>query len=173
MAVVYSELEKNNYTGFGISAGGGMCNICLSCLSVPYISFSIPKGGDYIDNAVATVTREVNTRIRDIKENTLDLLKKPVSAIEDALHIYYDDLIQNLVIAMKQSIEEMTRIPTSGAAIPVVLSGGTVMPNGFKEKFEACLNTINFPLAVSDVRLAENPLTTTASGALVAAMYNG
>ncbi len=40
LAVVYSELESSNYTGIGISCGGGLCNVCVSYLSVPVLSFS-------------------------------------------------------------------------------------------------------------------------------------
>ena len=55
LAVIFSELEDESFTGLGISAGGGMCNICLAYLSVPLVSFSINKGGDYIDDATAPV----------------------------------------------------------------------------------------------------------------------
>ena len=34
---------------------GGLCNVCLAYLSVPVFSFSIPKGGDFIDSSVAEV----------------------------------------------------------------------------------------------------------------------
>ena len=37
LAVVYSELESTNYTGIGISCGGGLCNVCFSYLSVPVL----------------------------------------------------------------------------------------------------------------------------------------
>src|SRR4029077_18904368 len=33
LAVVYSELESSNFTGIGISCGGGLCNVCVSYLS--------------------------------------------------------------------------------------------------------------------------------------------
>ncbi len=173
MAVVFSELEKENFTGFGVSCGGGMCNVCLSYLSIPHITFSIIKGGDYIDDAVSSVTNEVNTRIRDIKENQLDLLTKPGNEIEDALQIYYDDLIRTLIRTMKESIEQTSKIPKADAAIPIVLSGGTAKPNGFRERFEKCLKEVDFPLEISEVRLAKHPLKATANGALIAAMYEG
>src|SRR5260370_21703704 len=32
LAVVYAELESSNYTGIGISCGGGLCNVCLAYL---------------------------------------------------------------------------------------------------------------------------------------------
>ncbi|MFZ5568958.1 MAG: hypothetical protein ACOZF0_01035 [Thermodesulfobacteriota bacterium] len=173
MAVVFSELEKENFTGFGISCGGGMCNVCLSYLSIPHITFSIIKGGDHIDDAVASVTNEVNTRIRDIKENQLDLLAKADNEIEDALQIYYDDLIRTLIRSMKESIEQTSKIPKSDAPVPIVLSGGTAKPNGFRERFEKCLKEVDFPLEISEIRLAKDPLKATANGALIAAMYEG
>ena len=57
LAVIYSELESTNYTGIGISCGGGLCNVCVAYLSVPVMSFSIPKAGDYIDNSAAVDDR--------------------------------------------------------------------------------------------------------------------
>jgi hypothetical protein len=30
LAVIYGELESSNYTGIGISCGGGLCNVCLA-----------------------------------------------------------------------------------------------------------------------------------------------
>ncbi len=171
LAVVFSELEKENFTGIGISAGGGMCNVCLAYLSVPLITFSISKGGDFIDEAVASVTGEVSTRVRDIKENELNLLKKPANEIQDALHIYYDNLIMSLVKTMKESIKRTSKAPKVDAPIPIVLSGGTVKPKGFKERFEKFLNEENFPLEISNIRIADDPLNATAKGALIAAMY--
>src|ERR1051325_668366 len=82
LAVVFAELEKDNFTGIGISCGGGMCNVCFAFMSVPVFSFSISKAGDYIDQSVATVTSEVPTRIRVLKEESLDLSKPPKDKYE-------------------------------------------------------------------------------------------
>ncbi|MGB5985045.1 MAG: hypothetical protein WBG37_07040 [Desulfobacterales bacterium] len=171
MAVVLSELGDENFTGMGISAGGGMCNVCLSYLSVPMISFSLNKGGDYIDEAVASVTSEVSTRIRKIKETELDLTRKPRNDIEDALHIYHEDLISTLIHALGESLRQSSKAPKMDRAIPIVLSGGSVLPKGFKKLFESALDQADLPLKVSEVRLAKDPLNATANGALIAAMY--
>jgi hypothetical protein len=171
MAVVFSELEKENFTGLGISAGGGMCNACLAYLSVPLVSFSINKGGDYIDDSVASVTGAVSSRVRKIKENELDLQKKPRNDIEDALHIYYDDLIKTLVKSLKEGLSQTSKTVKVHRPIPIVLSGGTVKPNGFKERFEKILQEEKLPLEIDSVRIAEDPLNTTAKGALIAAMH--
>ena len=58
LAVVFSELEDQNFTGIGISCGGGMCNVTLAYLSIPSIMFSITKGGDFIDRSVGAVVNE-------------------------------------------------------------------------------------------------------------------
>lgn len=170
LAVIFSELEDESFTGVGISAGGGMCNVCLAYLSVPLVSFSINKGGDYIDDATSSVTGTINTRVRAIKENGFDLQKEPKNDIEDALHIYYDDLIVSLVRALKESIVQTSTTLKLDRPIPVVLSGGTAKVRGFKERFEHFLKMEEIPLDFSKIRIAEDPFNATAKGALIAAM---
>jgi actin-like ATPase involved in cell morphogenesis len=41
LAVVFANLEKENFTGIGVSFGGGLTNICLAYLSVPVFTFAI------------------------------------------------------------------------------------------------------------------------------------
>src|SRR5258706_10271041 len=69
LAVVYSDLEDSNYTGIGVSCGGGLCNVCLAYLSVPVLTFSIPKAGDFIDISASQATGELANRIRITKES--------------------------------------------------------------------------------------------------------
>jgi len=171
LAVVFSELEAENFSGIGISAGGGMCNVCLAFLSVPILSFSIRKGGDFIDDAVASVTGEVNTRIKTIKEKELDLTVKPSDDVEEALHIYYDDLILTLVRKLKEALVQTAKLPELGRPIPIVLSGGTAKPEGFAERFELMVDREDLPVEISEARMAKDPLYATAKGALIAASY--
>lgn len=171
LAVVFSELEDENFTGLGISAGGGMCNVCLAYLSIPLVTFSITKGGDYLDDAVASVTGMVNTRVRSFKENGFDLKRSPNNSVEDALQVYYDDLIVTLVKALKQSVMTTSTTNKVDRPIPVVLSGGTAKVSGFKDRFEQVLKAENIPLDFSKIRVAKDPLTATAKGALMAAMH--
>ncbi len=44
LAVIFSELEDNNFTGIGISCGGGMCNVTLAYLSIPSHHVQHPEG---------------------------------------------------------------------------------------------------------------------------------
>jgi len=170
LAVVYAELESSNYTGIGISCGGGLCNVCLSYLSVPILSFSIPKAGDFIDASAASVTGERPNRIRILKEQSFYINGHFDSKLQQVLSVYYDDMIQSLVAAVKNAFQGPRNLPKLSRPIPLVLSGGTAMPKGFRERFEAVLQASDFPLELSEIRMAADPLTSTAKGALVAAL---
>lgn len=170
LAVVYAELDSSNYTGIGISCGGGLCNVCLSYLSVPVLSFSIPKAGDFIDASAASVTGERPNRIRIMKEQSFYLNGHFESKLQQVLSVYYDDMIQALVAALRNAFQGARNLPKMTRPIPLVLSGGTAMPKGFRDRFETVLRASDFPVELSEIRTAADPLTTTAKGALVAAL---
>ncbi|MBF0314617.1 MAG: hypothetical protein HQK50_09690 [Oligoflexia bacterium] len=169
LAVVLSELAHDNYTGIGISMGAGMCNICFSFMSVPIIVFGLHQGGDLIDQNVARVVNESATRVRVIKEESLDLGKSPKNNLEQALHIYYDDLISRLVNALASTFSKTENLPKLAKPIPLVLGGGTCVPAGFKVKFDKMLRQVELPIEISETKLAADPLRATARGALVCA----
>lgn len=170
LAVVYAELESTNYTGIGISCGGGLCNVCLAYLSVPVVSFSIPKAGDFIDANAASVTGERANRIRILKEQSFYLNGHFENKLHQVLGVYYDDMIQSLVLGLRNAFHGARNVPKLSKAIPLVLSGGTAMPKGFGERFEKILRQSDFPIELSEIRIAADPLTATAKGALVAAL---
>ncbi len=170
LAVVMSELEGDNYTGIGISMGGGMCNVCLSYLSVPVVTYSIKMGGDYIDSMVSKELNEPATHVKVIKEETLDLLALPKNRLDMALYTRYSELITVLVKSMERVFSLSDRIPKIAVPIPIVLAGGTAMARGCKDKFEKALRSVTLPFKVSDVRIAKDPLNATANGALVMAL---
>ncbi len=170
LAVVFAELQNENFTGIGISCGGGMCNVCVAFLSVPMLTFSIPLGGDYIDSSVSAVVDEPVTRVRLIKEESLDLSRQPKDKVTSALHIYYEEVINTLVDTLREEFEKSRQLPKLDRAMPIVLSGGTAKPKGFLQKFESIVRSGGFPVHISDVRLASDPLTATARGCYIAAM---
>ncbi len=170
LAVVYAELENTNYTGVGISCGGGLCNVCVSYLSIPVLSFSIPKAGDYIDSSAAAMTGERATRIRMMKEDTFHLNGYFTDKIQQAIGVYYDDMIHGLVSGMKEALKSARKMPKMNRPLPLVLSGGTTLPAGFRDRFEKIIGEEDFPLPVSEIRMAADPLHTSARGALVAAI---
>ncbi len=63
------------------------------------------------------------------------------------------------------------KLPRSHRPLPIVIAGGTSKPKGFKEMFERSMKSKPFPVEVSDIRVAADPVTATARGALIAALY--
>jgi actin-like ATPase involved in cell morphogenesis len=170
LAVIYSELEDSNYTGVGISFGGGLCNVALAYMSVPVLTFSVPKAGDFIDSSAASVTGELTNRIRITKEETFHFNGHFSDKTMQAINVYYDDMIHTVVNALREALQNTKTLPRLGRAVPLVLSGGGVMPKGFRERFEEALKAAALPLPITEVRIAKDPLQTTARGALIAAI---
>jgi hypothetical protein len=171
VAVVLAELASEHFTGIGISCGGGMCNAALCFLSIPSVTFSIPQGGDYIDASVGSVVREASTRVKAIKEESLDLSRTAGNdKVDRALHIYYDKLISTLVDQLHVSLARGQRLPRIDRPLKLALAGGTAKPRGFRERFEEQLRSRTWPFEISEVQLASDPQSATARGALVAAL---
>jgi hypothetical protein len=170
LAVVFSELEETNYSGVGISFGGGLVNVCLSYLAVPVVTFSVAKAGDYIDASTATVTGELTTRIRLAKEEDFQISGQISDKLHQVINVYYDEVIRAVVSGLKEAFSNSRNIPKMGKPVPMVLSGGTAMPRGFRDRFEKLLRESEFPLPLSEIRMASTPLNSTAKGALVAAL---
>jgi hypothetical protein len=169
VAVIYSELEEANYTGIGVSCGGGLCNVALAYLSVPVLTFSVSKAGDFIDAGAAAAVGELANRVRLIKEETFHFDGQS-DKLSQALKVYYDEMIRAVVEGLAQALAGSRNVPRFGRPVPLVLSGGGVLPAGFRERFEAALLAQQLPVEVSEVRLAEKPLEATARGALRAAL---
>lgn len=171
-AVVFSELQDENFTGIGVSFGGGMCNVSVSFMSMPMITFSVPKGGDYIDRNVAEVMGESNTtKVRLFKEEKLDLSRPAKDEMTGALHIFYEDLMRTLIDRLRSEFSRSGHLPKVDRPMSVVLAGGTARPAGFLQKFESLLRAEGeFPVQLSEVRMAADPLTATARGCYIAAL---
>lgn len=170
LAVVFGELGDSNFTGIGISCGSGLCNVCLAVLSVPVINFSVGKAGDFIDTQAAMVTGDLATRTRIQKEQNLVLNGFSADRVQNALSVYYQEMIGNLVESLKTHISSAQRLPKLERSIPLVLSGGTSMPKGFIDKFMTALKENELPVKLAEVRVSPDPLNSTARGALMAAL---
>ena len=128
LAVVFGELGSSNYTGIGISCGSGLCNVCLAVLSLPVVSFSVAKAGDFIDARAAAATGERATRLRVAKESIFALNGLAGDRIQNALTVFYEDMIGGLVECLRARFSSASRLPKLDQSIPMVLSGGTAMP---------------------------------------------
>ncbi len=168
-AVVLAELEEKDFTGIGVSCGGGMFNLCVAYKSVPVVCFSTSRGGDWVDQNAATAVGAPASRLCAIKEKGIDL-KAPKSNEEEAIAIYYRQLVEYTVNALRLKFESSKDIPTFPEPVDLVLSGGSSQPAGFVELFREQLQKAHFPIPVKDIRLAAEPMNTVAQGCLIAAV---
>ena len=168
-AVVFAELAEDDFTGIGISCGGGMFNVCVSYKSIPALAFSTARGGDWIDRNVATVLGIKASRATAIKEKGVNLLS-PNNREEEAIEIYYRNLISYTLEAIKTRFEGSTGMPSFPEPIEIVCAGGTSMIGGFIEVFQDEFQSIKFPIQVKNIRRAEDPLFSVAKGCLVASL---
>ena len=170
LAVVFGELGASNFSGIGISCGSGLCNVCLAVLSVPVISFSVPKAGDFIDQQAALVTGDLALRLRIQKEQGFRLNGLSGDRVQNALTVYYQEMVSTLVQSLNRQISSAQKLPKIEQSIPLVLSGGTAMPAGFLDAFLTALKGQELPVKLSEVRISSDPLNSTARGALMAAL---
>jgi hypothetical protein len=171
-AVVFAELSADDFTGIGISCGAGMFNICVAYKTVPALAFSTSRGGDWIDTNAAMVLGMKAPRVTAIKEKGIDLMR-PRNREEEAIVIYYRNLINYTLVNIKRRFESAEGMPTFSNAVDIVCSGGTALAQGFVDLFSEEFKRVEFPLEVKNIRLATEPLNAVAQGTLIAAMTGG
>lgn len=169
LAVVFAELAEKDFTGIGISCGGGMFNICVCYKTIPAVSFSTSRAGDWIDKNVAQVLGIKINRATAVKEKGVNLLN-PAKREDEAVAIYYRNLINYTLTNIKNKFEKAEQMPAFPEPVDIVCAGGSAMISGFIEVFKEELKKLSFPIPINDVRLAKEPLYATAKGCLLAGL---
>ncbi len=118
----------------------------------------------------ASVVGESVTRIRTVKEDAFHINGYPSDRVQQALGVYYDELIRLVAARLKKSIADAQHVAPVDRPVPLVVSGGTSMPEGFVQRFSDILDEIDPGITFAEIRAAADPLNTTAKGALVAAL---
>jgi hypothetical protein len=167
-AVTFAELAEEDFTGIGISCGGGMFNICVAYKSMPALFFSTARSGDWVDKNVANVLGIKPAKAALIKEKGVDLMK-PKNREEDAISIYYRNLIQYNITNIAERFKSAENMPSFAEPISIVFSGGTSMAPNFISLVKDVFKNLEFPIPVKEIRMAKDPFNATAKGALVAA----
>jgi len=168
-AVVYSELSDRDFTGIGVSCGGGMFNVCVAYRTIPAVTFSVCRGGDWIDEHVAKVMGMPRTRATDIKEAEGLNLAEPRNREEEAVVLYYRNLIEYVLTNLAKRFRLAQDVPSFTEPVEIVLAGGTSLVGGFVDIFAQELKKVEFPLQVAGIRRADDPLTSVVRGCLIAA----
>ena len=131
-------------------------------------TFSVARGGDWIDSHVAKVMGIPRVRATSIKEGDVNLME-PKTREEEAVVLYYRNLISYVLQNLKQRFQLARDVPQFTDPVEVVVAGGTSLVGGFVEVFADELQKVKFPLEIASVRRAEDPITSVVRGTLMAA----
>jgi len=167
-AIVQAEFQASEYTGIGITCGGGTMNICVACKGLPALTFSTSRGGDWVDESVARSLGVPAAQVRSVKERAMHLYR-PEDPVQGAVAIYYRHLLQDLFETFKRKIAESAWVPSGSKPFDIVCAGGAAIVGGFVDLFREELRKAQLPIPVGDVRLAKDPLQAVAAGCLRAA----
>lgn len=171
MAIIYSQCAAEQFSGLSISFGSGMCNVALAYQTVKGMEFSLARGGDYIDNHSAKAVGSTSSRMCVIKEKGVSLIT-PATREEEAIVLYVRALIKYCLENVAAQFRRVQNTLTLPEPIPFVISGGTTKAGGFleifKEEFEA-IKKRGFPIPITEIRMASDPMTAVAEGLLVLA----
>ena len=177
MAIIYSQCQEEQFTGLAFSFGAGMVNVCLAYKSVPVITFSVARSGDWIDEQTAQSLNTVPNRITAIKEKNTDLSNfmvgnKRERRIREAIVYYYKEMIRYTLDLVESKISDTAGDLELPESMSVIVSGGTSMATGFLDVFNEVLSEYkeDFPIEIKEVRHADDPLTAVAEGLLVKAI---
>jgi len=136
------------------------------------LEFALNRGGDWIDDNVATAVGTIPNRVVAIKEKDFDISRfdsgrKKERKVREALGYYYTSLI-NFVI--QSTLNELDRVDLDLGfpdEIPMIISGGTSLAGGFLERIRQQVEKVEWPLDLSEVRYASDPLSCVAQGCLI------
>jgi hypothetical protein len=170
--VTFAELAADDFTGIGISFGGGMVNCCVAYKTIPALTFSIARGGDWIDQNVANVLGLPTSKATYLKESGIDL-QSPEGREQEAIAIYYRNLISYTLNNIKTRFQQGRDMPTFNDPVEICCAGGTTMIQGFIEIFREEFSKLKFPIPIKNIRRADEPLNSVCKGCLVAAISSG
>jgi hypothetical protein len=167
-AIVYSSLAEQEFTGIGISCGAGMFNVCVAYKTIPALTFSVARGGDWIDEHVSKVMGIPKVRATAIKESEIDLMD-PKSREEEAIVLYYRNLIGYVLQNFKQRFMLARDVPQFEKPVEIVIGGGTSLIGGFIDVFADEIRKVQLPIPIAGVRRADDALSAVVRGCLIAA----
>lgn len=170
MAIIYSQCAPENFSGLAVSFGAGMCNIALAIQGIKGLEFSVARGGDWIDIHSAKATGMRASQMCTIKEKGVDLVN-PKGREQEAIVLYIRALIRYCLDNISAQFRKVQNSVTLPGAIPFIVSGGTTLAGGFPDIFAEVFDNIrkDFPIEISEVRPAKDPMTAVADGMLVLA----
>ena len=165
------DLTVDEHHNFALSCGVFVHNCAMSVNTIEGLSFSVGRGGDWIDNGSAKSIGSTASRICAIKEKGVDL-NAPVGREQEAVAFYYKNLIEYTIDQIALQFASIQGKFTLPKPVPIIVSGGTSKAGGFLDLFKSVFEKKRkrFPIEVSEIRASVDPLNAVANGLLIQAM---
>ena len=183
------DMTVDKYHNFAIDSGIFVhnCNISIMYAGMSALTFSVARGGDFIDQNVARdcgITAAKAQYIKEHMSSSIDAntkiqieggrakLKEPqqLTREEHAVKTYYGVLVRYLLANISKQFASGDDMPNFPSPVPIVVGGGTSMIPGFVEIFSEQFNQKEFPINISEIRQVDEPLTAVARGCFADAM---
>jgi len=175
MAIIFSQCRDSSFSGIAMSFGSGLCNVATAYMGVMGLSFSISRGGgDWIDTHAAKATGSTSARMCTLKQKGGFSVAVPPKGNPDleAISLYVRTLIRHCLEKLAERLRQEQNEHLE--SLPLVVSGGTTLADGFMDVFKEEFSTLRkkgqIP-PVADIIKVERPLDAVADG-LLALAYN-
>ena len=180
MAVVLTDLVDTGFTGIGINFGASSCDAVLAWRGVEIASTHVAKGGNWIDECLATENDQYawapdGSKHLDIsgayeaKLSYRGSLLEPTSREEQLMATLYRDLIASCIQQAVRAFVRAPRLNEIRKPVPVVCAGGSTKIAGFHQLVAAALQSVKLPLQIDEVRESTSVEFAVARGCLIAA----
>jgi len=156
------------YSGLGCSFGAGRANCVLAYKGLQVAGMSVARSGDFIDKHVSDATGQPVGQVTRKKERYLNF--DDLDHDDDiifALNAYYTEMIKYVFERFAKkfaTVKSQFEYP-----IPIVIAGGTALPQGMCNKIKEVLVGLDLPFEIKDVSLASDPRNAVCKGLLVQA----
>lgn len=171
MAIIFSECADSKFSGLSVSFGSGMANVALAYQAMEAMSFSLARGGDFVDQQSAKAVGKTASQMCAIKERGVNLAA-PEGREQQAIAMYLKALISYTLLKISNQFRAMQNTVDLPEAVPFIISGGTSKATGFMDVFQGEFDKIrsSFPIKVSEIRQAKDPLRSVANGLMILAL---
>lgn len=178
-AALLSTCSESAFTGLSIVMGADTTSICISRFGVPVATENLSIGSNWIDTEIA---KQFSIQVWDDEGNAyLDLetvrqwkqqgsvhLRNSISDRERLLARLYATVLDQLtrtITAMMNSASVRTSLQKQ--RLPVVLSGGAVLSDGFSSLLTERFIEQEIADRILSVRIAKDPANAVVRGALI------
>ena len=96
-------------------------------------------------------------------------LYKPTNKIMEAVSVYYSSVITYVLNNIAYELNKREKeLPLFREPVPIVVSGGLSLADGFVKMLNEKVSDIKLPMKVKEIRRASSPMTCVANGCYLA-----